>query len=511
MSARRRLGIWTEWDHGVDWNVEGLTRLVRFLIEGTASLGDAHVVVFVRRHNRQAAWDSLSRAHATAGVDWSIAVVGDSFERPGSALFDRTYGPLADEECVAELYVDVLGREADADGLVHWTTFLRDGGTPAELATKFLESEERAARLPVDDTPRFDHAAISDVHADELDGAVDGWLLLRPDFELGLSLPGRRVALLADGIPIDLPLRQPELWEDGGPAARWKESTQRVLDEVDGVITFSRHVADRHAAGTFGVPADRIATILHAPPDLAPLLSWLAADRRRTPQSRTAASRALGSISTQRRWTYLIDFPFDEIDYVAIASRDRPTKNFSVAVRAIDQLVRGEFRNIKLFTTAAMDPLDLSADLPRMLAETYLYLDVVAMSDLPPYEHASLLHGAAVTVHPSPIEGGTFPFQFAESLSVGTPCLIADGAHTSELLADHPTLAPWVFDPYDHRRLARLIVDTIEARDEVVAAQAVVDARLRERTWNDVAAEYVRFVIDGERSTTTQRTKRSRR
>jgi hypothetical protein len=68
---------------------------------------------------------------------------------------------------------------------------------------------------------------------------------------------------------------------------------------------------------------------------------------------------------------------------------------------------------------------------------------------------------------------------------------MAGGPHVAEFMKDAPELKAFVFDPSDAHQLARLLLDTSMRRDEVTALQSATVARLRQRTWGDVAREYV--------------------
>jgi glycosyltransferase involved in cell wall biosynthesis len=253
-------------------------------------------------------------------------------------------------------------------------------------------------------------------------------------------------------------------------------------------------VATRQLQGFFGVDAARIVVIKHAAPDLAADLPPLAPDRRRTAASHKYAANRLRQHAVEREWSYLVDFPFENVNYVAVSTQDRPSKNFPLIVEAVNLLNRRDYFGIKLFTTAALQEASVCL-LPVALRETRLDFDFASMPDLPKAEHAAFYHCAAVTVHPSLFEGGATAFPFPESVSLGTPCLLARGPHTEELLQSYPELDPWVFDPYDADGLARLIRETIADRARVLAAQTESFERMRARSWAQVAGEYADFVV----------------
>jgi glycosyltransferase involved in cell wall biosynthesis len=325
--------------------------------------------------------------------------------------------------------------------------------------------------------------------------AVDGWLLLMSNFKRGLLLHGRRVVLFSDAMPLLFPLgfTQRE-WSADGHLQAWVLDTQRTLADADGVITYSRHVASEHVERFFGPISGEISVIKHAVPDLRRDLPFVATDRRRTGLSRRLAADLLRRHSAERGWNYLASFPFEDVSFVAVSTQDRPTKNYGLVVEALRRLIRRDYRNVKLIVTARIDAAVAGSQLSNSVRETRMEWDVVSMTNLPRTEHAALYHCAGITVHPSLIEGGDIAFPWPESVSLGTPCIVARGPHIDELLQAFPAFEPWVFDPYDVDGLARLILDTIENREDVLARQIAIFDLMRRRTWADVAGEYAEAV-----------------
>ena len=80
-------------------------------------------------------------ASQLASGEMSFNDVAESFI--ASEEFQQTYGELGNEAFVALLYENVLGREADEDGLAHWLEILESGaGLRSEILTGFSESDE---------------------------------------------------------------------------------------------------------------------------------------------------------------------------------------------------------------------------------------------------------------------------------------------------------------------------------------------------------------------------------
>ncbi len=200
-----------------------------------------------------------------------------------------------------------------------------------------------------------------------------------------------------------------------------------------------------------------------------------------------------------RGWRYLQDFAFEDARYVVVSTQDRVTKNIGRAADAVLRLLRRDRIGIKLFTTAS---LHFGADwtlLPGLIEREQMHRDAISVPDLPREVHAALFHCAAAVLHPSFFEGIVGALPFYEAVSVGTPCLLARGPHTAELLAEEPGLSPDTFDPYDVDGLARLLRSLLEGgREEVLARQSAAFERLlRRRNWGQVAEAYANAAVGG--------------
>ena len=319
---------------------------------------------------------------------------------------------------------------------------------------------------------------------------VLGWLVPYPNFIGSRLLTGPRAVLFPDAIPFLLPIgwRNDFSYPDSN-ISRWRSFTKCTLEEASTIITFSEHVKRLHGPKFFppGIP---VVVAPPAPPDLSALLPGRPAATTCRASSRKAAASVLRRHAATRAWRYLADFPFEDVTYVAVSTQDRPTKNVQLIVAALARLVRQRFVNCKILMTTPLWPnASWWTDLPQTISGAGLDLDVISMPELPRDVHAALYHCAALAVHASFLEGivGTLPF--FEAVSVGTPCLMADGPHVRELLKNH-ALADTVFDPFDADGLADLIMRALARRDALLASQSAVLATLRRRDWSAVAAEY---------------------
>lgn len=324
---------------------------------------------------------------------------------------------------------------------------------------------------------------------------VEGWIVLFPYFRHALLLDAPVATIFPDGIPVVFPVPDQGAWGANGYHVRWRDHVQALLDGSNRVVTFSEHVAHDQAHLIFGVPTAKIRVVPHAAPDLAHLLPFMI-DRARTETSRLAAAELLRAHARERGWTTLQDYPFEEASYIAVSTQDRVTKNIRLVAEAVRGLVRDERIDLKLLMTA---PLHWGASwtpLPKLLENEQLMGDVVSMTDLPRDVHAAFFHCAAMAVHPSIFEGGLGPFPFYEAVSVGVPCLVADGPHVRELVKQQPALAPFVFDPNDVATLSRLIVETLRSPAAAVGTQEAILASLRCYGWAQVASAYANAAIE---------------
>jgi glycosyltransferase involved in cell wall biosynthesis len=544
LSAPQRpaIGVWLEWPAATasSFKVEGMSRLLGFLIEGAAQSGCCTFRVVVPSAMAVGAGDFLRSLDAVEGRDWTLhaaAVTGPHWERVSPEAAGRVMAvaglmlvPLLSLLALLRLLLRALLRplarlvsqrvavamEAARDPLAGATFaagWLRRrpfglGKRLADLVDRWragvagrtIESPT-AAQTDEEMQVGPDEPALLDPLSTHLAKSfgrsvlVDGWLIFFPHFTAGTLLPGPRAVLFPDAIPVEFPMGWSDAdWLPGGGWQRWLQRTRHVLAQGDPVITFSRHVAERHVQGIFGVAPDRCHVVPHAPPQLDSLLPFLPPSRRATPASRAAAAALLRKHAAERNWTYLREFPFEEISYLVISTQDRPNKNIGLVVEAVRRLIRRDLVDIKLLITATIDDNSM---LQKQIQEIGLHHDVVALPHLPADVHAALFHGAALAVHPSVFEGGRAPFPFSEAVSVGTPCIMADGSHVQEFLQEHD-VRDAVFDPYDAESLVDLIKTTLDNRAAVLARQEAILRSMAQRNWGQVAAEYAAAVLGRE-------------
>jgi glycosyltransferase involved in cell wall biosynthesis len=174
--------------------------------------------------------------------------------------------------------------------------------------------------------------------------------------------------------------------------------------------------------------------------------------------------------------------------FLFYASQFRPHKNLLNLLRACDYLLRGRYIGCKLVLTG--NP-EVVPDLKGFVQAQGLAEEVVFLHRLSPQELAACYRRAALSVNPSLFEGG-LPFTFAESVSVGTPVVMARIPVTVEAIHDAELLRDMLFDPNDYIDIAARLEWALENRDSLYHRQrAYFDRAIAPRTWDDALVDYV--------------------
>lgn len=550
---RPKIGVWLEWVEAASFTVEGMSRFLGFLIEGAAKSQCCTFCVAVPPASAEQARNFLRGLQAREGVDWLVnasapdAVMhspAPAVEEPlpiaspdlpnWARLSPRTLGNAILVLGVMSLPMVIIRAMLRPLGRWLWPHLrprlrvireaYRHPATGVSFAIGWLDRfpfglgrrpgrllRAWAASTKTVDTPKSRAAGASKggrpkdsdlpiippsmaalARAAAASMPVHGWLVLMPYFNAATLLPQPRAILFPDAIPVEFAAGWPDdCFVEDGLWANWQARIRHLLADGDPVITFSNHVAQRHVSGIFGVAPERCRVVPHAPPQLAHLLPPPASAEIPS-VSRTAAADMLRRHAADREWIYLREFPFEEVTYLVISTQDRPNKNIRVVVEALRILIQQDLLDVKLIVTAGIHPgwpLDL------LLNQHGLRHDVISMSGLPADTHAALLHCAALAVHPSVFEGGRAPFPFSEAVSVGTPCIMADGPHVQELISGQPELRGAVFNPYDPEELAQLIKSALRERAALLERQTSILQTMSRRNWGQVAAEYVAAIL----------------
>ena len=456
--SRIKIGIWTELEPSASWAHEGMVRLLGFLIEGAAENHAVSFHIVVLPQLKDAVEQDLRTLNAEEGLDWLVHAPPEGWEPEPLSL-------SADQLAAADSGEPVVQAAQPC--------FPRGEVPPAWN----YRSEAPKARFEWEHQRWFSGLA----KFARTNVNVDGWLALFPFYEHALDLGRRALAYFPDAIPFDFPLVGLGAWGPVGSWTRWVEKTRRTLARCDGLVTVSRHVSEQ-VAGLYGFPREKIHTVQHAPPDLLHLISG-AKDRKGGPQTRRLAADLLRAHARERCWSYLADFPFEEVPYIVVSTQDRVTKNIGTVAEAVRRLIRRDRINIKLLTTAALHFDSEWTLLPNIVERHQLHYDVLSLHRLPREVHAALYHCAALVVHPSFFEGGETSFPFSEGVSVGTPCLQAHSPYFAALSATLPEIAEFSFDPYDVEELTGKIRQMLVDREKCLDVQLAAYEKSRQRSW----------------------------
>lgn len=308
-------------------------------------------------------------------------------------------------------------------------------------------------------------------------GGVDLWIVPNPGWSAATALPGPMLVNVADIVYREFPL--PDLRPD--EIEQHGTSLRRLAERADSVVCFSRHVADRQVRPVLEGVARRIAVVPHAPFRTRPCRLPQEASRMRL------AADLRSHFSKPKPHRYFCDFPFESVDYLLVSSKCRPYKNYAAILHAYEDILRRHRRDLKLMVTGHLSG---NPDLAAILHSRGLVFDVVEATNLPEDVHTRLIQHARGLVIPTLFEGA-LPFGFAEAVSLGTPVAMARIPVVEEVLTADDLAATEYFSPGDVAAMTRSILHVLDNPGAVLAGQQRIVAGLEQRTWADVAADYL--------------------
>ncbi len=355
---------------------EGMSRLLGFLIEGAAESGRVRFHVCVRPVNLSSARALLQGLRAREGEDWTLNAVevetaANPTIAPDSDLLLRmpdhyvgrllfVAGLLGMPLIMLRKLLRPLWRLALDSGLRlsmaalrnpiqhapavatalqrlrlppfpgfakrldQWATARAALRAEAQNATRFDRSEDAPPSHPAQQkcrSPLVQWSAYPTCHR-------RGGCLAEPHGEscCARRAAWRRAMILPDALMLDFGVGwNLEDLRPGGALHAWFGLVGHNLRCNEAVITFSRHVGQRHVVERLGGDPAKVCIIPHAPPDLLPLLDFVPPTRRRSVGSRAMAADLLRRHAAERGWRYLADFPLEHVP-----SSPFPPKNVQV-------------------------------------------------------------------------------------------------------------------------------------------------------------------------------------
>jgi len=270
--------------------------------------------------------------------------------------------------------------------------------------------------------------------------------------------------------------------------ARWEvlavvASMRRSLNAADAVVCYSDYIRDHQLRRHFGA-------------DVA------GRDIRVIPHG-LYASKTFAERSPKLRFknhfpgycAFIPDYDLAHIDYVVFPTVDRPHKNLVSAVRAVGELTRRRYANLKVVFTSDT----IGDDTRELIVRERMFHDALFVSQLEEEDFNGVIRHARALINPTFAEGG-FPFNFSRAVALGTPAVMSDIPVVREMFGRldvaPSTYAPWLFDPSDYRALADTIEAVLARRQEVHQAQLGVVQAASGHTIKDMAQRY--FEISNE-------------
>jgi len=272
-------------------------------------------------------------------------------------------------------------------------------------------------------------------------------------------------------------LRGPKILDLGGSAlpARARPPLRRLAGAAAAVVAPSRHVADA-MAGLLG--GKQCHVIPPAPLPVSPEGTSEESGRLRLADELRELFSAGVRAPLHR---HFCDFPFERADYlVAVPTGGDP----GPLLAAFATVLRRHRRSLTLVIDGRLPRGEGPLDEVERLG---LSFDVAEARGLSEAGRARLLrHARAVVVDG---DGDCLPAAFSEAVALGTPVVMAGSPATRETLTTNELAAAEHCDAASGPDgLVRAILHALDHRDEVLARQRAILARLAARTWADAAA-----------------------
>ena len=253
----------------------------------------------------------------------------------------------------------------------------------------------------------------------------------------------------------------------------------KILQSQPKLVCYSHYVAQRQLADFRDVPPRNITVIPHGVIDLSEHLA-----------NGLPANEIIDIYLRNPAWPipnydYVKSLHFEQMDYLIYTSQYRYHKNIPGLLNCFARLLRKERLNLKLVLTCSNYD-----DLMELVEKLNLTREVIFMPHVPEHVLAALNAMARLHVNPSLFEGA-FPFTFGEAYSSGTPSVMADIPVSREIVTDEELRKLMFFDPYNEDSMLERIKWALTHRDELLAAQQPLFEKIKQRSWAEVAEEYV--------------------
>ncbi|MBS0583231.1 MAG: glycosyltransferase [Proteobacteria bacterium] len=265
------------------------------------------------------------------------------------------------------------------------------------------------------------------------------------------------------------------------------EAVEKAIYGGRKFVTYSDAIKYGTLVGRYGIRAEDVTTILHAPSDLSRWVSARNIADGGATERYYCKTLVRGALARSTVPAYSAEFLNTSFKYLFYASQFRPNKNLTTLITAYEHLLRKRHIGHKLLLTGSPQEFQ---PVRELIEKFSLQNDVLCLYKLPVQELAACYKLADLAINPSLSEGGC-PFTFTEALSVGTPVVMADIPVSEEVLTDPELRQATLFDAYDWRAMARHIEWAIGHREELLRLQSATYSVLARRTWSDVVGEHI--------------------
>ncbi|THV23069.1 glycosyltransferase [Peteryoungia ipomoeae] len=306
-----------------------------------------------------------------------------------------------------------------------------------------------------------------------------------PEFN---QIKAPRLMCVPDAVPIHFSVAFAT--EEPSPDRRLQDF-RRIQDAIEGgdkFVTYSQDVKERTLVHHFHVDPSRVTVVRHGANRLEHLIKVSGFVDNEEATDILSAMHLWTALAKAVNNTKAVWYTSRDTGFLFYASQIRPNKNVMTLLKAYHFLRRTKNLPYKLLMTGEWRE---SADVKSFMDEMNLHEDVLFVRGLSEKELAACYRLATLAVNPSLAEGG-MPFTFTESLSVGTPVVMADIAVSREIIDDAAVADRTFFDGFDYKDVARVIREALDDVDGLRALQReFYDSKLSSRSWRQVVGEYI--------------------
>ena len=276
-----------------------------------------------------------------------------------------------------------------------------------------------------------------------------------------------------------------------------KDQIRNSLHYADKIICFSNYVKDDQIFASFGKFYEKISVISHGHINLSEELNIIKPFQSMNKIEKFDLTTQIINTYTRKKVAdeYVANFHFSGTRFLFYSSQIRPSKNIPALIKALHQLLHHKYEPVKLVLTGNPNIKSIS----ELVSDLGLQRDIIFLPDIPTKVMAALYHQAVLAVNPTLFEGG-FPFTFSEAYSVGTPSVMSCIPVVEEYIPYPDLKKVMLFDPHNIDEMVERIYWGMHHRNELLDLQKPLYEKLKKRSLNQMAQDYVDTVNRTEKS-----------